>query len=155
MGTSSGVFLKNSGDTGSVTVTATSPIESDGTALYAMSKQGAVNATVTDVTGGSASGVVLKNTGTSGSRSIRATGTVQVCPDSGQISQQLFYAEGKYSKFIIDETVEFLDRYYPIVITLSIDRTFRSPRTEDDLAIFEQKSVLKNHLLHAVFVVGY
>ena len=70
-------------------------------------------------------------------------------------AKPLFYAEGKYSKFNLDEIVEFLDRDYPIVITLSIDRTFRCPRTEGDLAIFEQKSVLKNHLLHAVLVVGY
>ncbi len=69
--------------------------------------------------------------------------------------QPLFYAKGEFAEFGVDQTLDILERGYPIVITLAIDRAFRGPSIIENLAIVEYESAQMTHMLHAVLVVGH
>lgn len=67
----------------------------------------------------------------------------------------LFCASGEFTDFGTDQALDLLERDYPFVISLSVDRAFRWPTIIENLAIVEHQSSQKTHLLHAVLVVGH
>ena len=70
-----GIFVRNTGTTGSVSITATGTVTSSGIPVHAESRSGDININVAAVVGGT-NGVVAKTIGGSGSIALTSTGTV-------------------------------------------------------------------------------
>lgn len=70
-----GIYAKNTGTTGSVSITATGAITSSGIPVHAESRSGSISVNVAGVVGGT-NGIIAKTIGGSGSIAITSTGTV-------------------------------------------------------------------------------
>lgn len=70
-----GIYVRNTGTSGSASITATGDVTSSGTPIHAYSRSGAVNVNVAGVSGGT-NAIIAKNNGGSGTIAVTSTGTV-------------------------------------------------------------------------------